>query len=111
MISIPEFNEEFHTRHDFIYPDLDFLNMSYPDIQFNDIPEAWVCVIDTYLRKIEDISLVKSISQIFGFPIIDVLNVSDASESDKRALQGLQVAIELLDVDLHDQLGEGITQH
>lgn len=108
MITVNQFSAEFSQRHDFIYQDFNFLPKKYNNICFRDIPEAWVCLIDETLSKFEDISKVKSISQFHGFCIVDCSNVSD---TDQKLLIALDASIRLIDIDLHDQLEDGIVLH
>lgn len=110
MISVPEFDQEFSARHEFVFEDSNFLRAAYPSIRFSDIPEAWVCLIDTYLRKMQDPTSIRSISQVYGLIVLDVGSVS---EHDKKVLRVLEDGIKMLDVDLYDQLkaGKGISLH
>ena len=104
MITIEEFSKEFNKRHDFEYDDDEFLPNKYSEISFQDIPEAWVCVIDTYLSKLKDKSAISSISQVMGLCVI----AGESSSEDKKILQCLEKTISDIDMDLHEQLKSGI---
>lgn len=104
MISLTEFNEIFKQRHDFLSEDLKVLENNFPHIKFNNIPEAWICEIDSYLNKI-DSSGVKSLNQTMGFLHIDCKKIT---KQDCKVLKSLEKKIYKLDVDIHNQLHEGI---
>lgn len=110
MISVPEFDQEFSARHEFVFEDSNFLSTTYPSIRFSNIPEAWVCLIDNYLRKMQDPTSIRSISQVYGLIVLDVGSVS---ERDKTVLRALEEGARVLDLDLHEQLeaGKGISLH
>lgn len=105
MISIQEYNKQFIARHDFSYADIKFLPNKYSNILFKDIPEAWVCCIDDYLSRIKEHNKVVSISQIYGFPVIQYEN--DINSKDFEILKQLERTILCMDVDLQDQLDSG----
>jgi hypothetical protein len=105
MISINDFNKAFIERHDFEYDDLNILSLKYPGVMFSNIPEAWVILIDSFLAKAKN-SKIKSISQTMGFLIVD-----GVSESDMKFLKYLEDKIVQLDIDLHDNINEGIVLH
>jgi len=102
MISMREFHDQFVQRHDFEYADLEFLQNKYQHILFKDIPEAWVCCIDEYLFSINELSKIISISQIYGFPVIQYDN--SIGDRDFDIIQKLERNLLCMDVDLHKQL-------
>jgi hypothetical protein len=110
MITVQQLSEEFNARHDFEYEDIDFLHLNYPTIGFFRIPEAWVCPIDETLRKMTDESIctIRSISQVMGHLVIDYC---PTSEQNRVLFATLDRNLKLLDIDLHDELGEGIVLH
>lgn len=108
MITVEQFSAEFSKRHDFTYQDFDFLPEKYSHICFKDIPEAWVCLINSTLSMLEDNTKVKSIKQYHGFCVVDYENVS---ETDLTLLVSLDAGLRLIDVDLHEQLEDGIVLH
>jgi hypothetical protein len=108
MINIVQFGSEFNKRHDFKYEDIDFLPNKYSHIDFKDIPEAWVCPIDHCLEKMEHLMKVSEISQYSGLLVVHCDNVS---ENDKQLLAELDKTLRLIDLDLHEQLENGIGQH
>lgn len=108
MITVEQFSAEFSKRHDFTYQDFDFLPKKYSHICFKDIPEAWVCLIDSTLSMLEDISKIRTISQYHGFCVVDCDNVSSV---DRTVLASLDSGLRLIDIDLHEQLEDGIVLH
>jgi hypothetical protein len=102
MISVREFHEQWSERHDFEYEDSDLLSKKYPNISFNDIPQAWMCCIFDHLSSMKDISKVVSISQIMGFPVIQYENNIGDIEFD--IIKDLERSLECIDIDLHKQL-------
>lgn len=102
MISMREFHEQFVDRHDFEYADLEFLQKKYQHILFKDIPEAWVCCIDEHLFAVNELSKVVSISQIYGFPVIQYEN--NISDRDFDVIQHLERGLLCMDIDLYKQL-------
>jgi len=108
MINIVQFGSEFNKRHDFEYEDIDFLPKKYNHISFRKIPEAWVCPIDHCLEKMEDLMKVSEISQYSGLLVVHCDNIS---ENDRQLLVELDKTLRLIDLDLHEQLENGIGQH
>lgn len=102
MISMREFHEQFVERHDFEYADSDFLQNKYQHILFKDIPEAWVCCIDEHLFAVNELLKVVSISQIYGFPVIQYEN--NICDRDFDIVQNLERSLLCMDIDLHKQL-------
>ena len=97
-----QFHEQFVERHDFVYEDVDFLSKTYPDILFKDLPEAWICCIDEHLRAINNLDKVVSISQIYGFPVIQYEN--NISDRDFDIVKNLERSLLCMDIDLHKQI-------
>jgi hypothetical protein len=106
VISVEEFNKMFKERHDFIYSDRYFLDKKYKYIKFLEIPEAWVYSIDKHLSKLRQPRKVITVSQILGLLVIE----KDDSMliSDKNILKSLDKNLRDLDIDLYEQLEEGI---
>lgn len=102
MISMREFHQQFIERHDFKYPDMEVLPSKYPGILFKDIPEAWVCCIDQHLHAVNYLSKVVSISQIYGFPVIQYEN--DIPDRDFYIITQMERSLLCMDTDLHKQL-------
>lgn len=105
-LTIEQFNYQFIKRHDFNYYDALFLSKKYKGIKFINIPEAWVCEIDFKLSKIKKLSSIKSLSQIMGFIIIETKN--NILKHDLKIINMLDNRIKSIDIDLHNQLKEGI---
>lgn len=104
MISLVQFVEIFMKRHDFIYDDADVLKNKFVHIRFNNIPEAWVYEIDIYLSKINS-TKISSVSQIMGFLHVDCTNLST---KERKILNALEKRLYSIDIDLREQLHEGI---
>jgi hypothetical protein len=102
MISMQEFNQQFVDRHEFEYDDSCFLSKEYPKILFKGIPQAWVCCIFDHLSLMNDLSKIISISQIFGFPVVQYEN--NISNDEFSILKDMENMILCIDVDLHKQL-------
>ena len=105
MISLGEFGLIFNERHDFNYDD-QFLTEVYKHIIFNDIPEGWAVCVEEYLYSLENPEIVSSVSQLFGQIIIEFCGVQ--TERDKKRRGVLEGIIQRIDLDLHEELAEGI---
>lgn len=84
----------FKYRHDFVSEDLDLLKQKYNNIEFKNIPEAWVVILDRFLEKHNKI--VKCIQQYFGHLSIvyscDIdLNVKKDQEKTEKRLQKIDM--------------------
>ena len=110
MITVQQFSVEFNARHDFDYEDIDFLHINYPTISFSSIPQAWVCPIEEVLGQVadEDFGKIHSISQVMGHLVVDYC---PTSEHNRVLFSKLERKLISLDIDLHDELGEGIILH
>jgi hypothetical protein len=106
MISVREFHEQWLARHDFEYDDSDFLSKRYNNILFNNIPQAWVCCIFDHLSSMKDLSKVVSISQIYGFPVIQYENT--ISDVEFNIIKHLELSLESIDIDLYGQLATAV---
>lgn len=104
MISLIEFSEIFRRRHDFSSEDIKILESNFPHIKFKDIPDDWICEIDSHLQKI-DSSGIRFIYQTMGFLHIDCQKIS---KRDCKVLKSLEKKLYKADIDLHEQLHEGI---
>ena len=102
MISTKEFHEQFVERHDFEYDDSDFLSKKFTSILFKDIPQAWVCCIYDHLYLMNDLSKVTSISQVFGFPVIQYEN--NIGDVEFHILKDMENDLLCVDIDLYKQL-------
>jgi len=106
MISVKEFHEQFLERHDFEYDDSDFLSKKFTSILFKNIPQAWVCCIYDHLYSIKDLSKIVSISQVFGFPVIQYEN--DIGDLEFHILKDMENSLLCVDFDLHKQLDAAV---
>lgn len=104
MISlIQDLAKEFNYRHDFEYEDLNFLSKKYTTISFDNIPEAWVCQIDIFLSKINDIQNIQSIFQTCGFLIVNYVDNKNINSKDLKTIIKLKDQLCKVDIDLHDE--------
>jgi hypothetical protein len=108
MVSLDEFREQFTERHEFVYSDLNVLKKRFKHISFRDIPEAWVYAIDKTLSMMNQRRRIKSISQVYGFLVVDCARMSDF---DRNLLKTLELELKVLDIDLHEKIEEGIILH
>ncbi len=108
MLNLEQFSVEFSKRHDFVYDDSDYLPKKYYYVAFKNIPEAWVCPIDHCLEKLEEPVKIFGISQYCGLLVIEYEDVSD---HDLKLLNRLEDTLRTLDLDLHEQLENGIGTH
>ena len=99
-MTLKEFSVIFSNRHDFIYDDYYYLKDKY-NIDFVNIPEAWVCVIDDYFIRLDDITKISKVEQIFGHVII---TASIQSNHDKNIIEKLSKRIINIDRDIHESL-------
>lgn len=110
-MQIDQFEEQFVARHDFEYQDLNFLSNKYKYINFNDIPEAWVCRIDDVLSMMKNPLCLRSVSQVMGFFIVTYNGQEKIVDYDCNLLKDLENSLIILDIDLHMQIKEGIVLH
>ena len=108
MISVQQFHDQFVDRHEFSYEDSVVLAKRFKHISFRDIPEAWVYEIDKFLSMMFQVRKVRSVSQVYGFLVIDC---GELLEFDKNLLGDLEEHLKVLDIDLHNQIEEGIILH
>ena len=62
MSILLKFAKEFDERHDFDSADIEYLSKRHPRVEFENIPTAWVAIIDDLLISIKS-NLIKNISQ------------------------------------------------
>jgi len=96
-MNINQLKEEFNFRHDFVSDDLDLLETKYPKVKFHNIPEAWIIVIDDFLKR--NSFFVKSITQYFGLCCISYTkNAPDFIVDEFKKTEKL---LYRADIDLH----------
>lgn len=98
MISTEEFSKIFSDRHSFDGEDVQILKNKFPNIQFNNIPDAWILGIDRLLRKTRYAGIV-SIAQRNGF-----LFISARNDILSEYIEEVEQEIYSLDADLHKLL-------
>jgi hypothetical protein len=97
--------EEFNERHDFEDEDLKVLQQRHPNIQFNNIPTAWIINIDEMLSRIDDIdpTFIISVSQNKTSLCIKTRNNEIPSGRIKDIIAASYNEISDLDGDLNEQ--------
>jgi hypothetical protein len=108
MVSLEEFYNQFMDRHEFVYEDSETLSKRFRNISFYNIPEAWVYLVDKFLSMMNQVRKIRSVSQVYGFLVVDC---KDLSDFDKNILADLELHLKVLDIDLHNQIEEGIILH
>lgn len=108
MVSLEEFYNQFVDRHEFVYEDSETLAERFRNISFYNIPEAWVYLVDKFLSMMNQVRKIRSVSQVYGFLVVDC---KDLSDFDKNILADLELHLKVLDMDLHNQIEEGIILH
>jgi hypothetical protein len=108
MITINQFSKEFYDRHNFNCDDDDFLPNKYKHIRFSNIPEAWICKIDSFLEKMDLPEKIKSITQTHGFLSIDI---DTENQKDIKLLQKLDNCLMSIDIDLINQIEQSKILH
>ena len=100
QINLTELSKEFQKRHDFNSEELDVLNNNFPNVQFKNIPEAWIVLLDKMLRE-TGTDHVKSVEQHCG-----LLCVSETKprELDLSIVDKYEKRLYKIDEDLHDRL-------
>jgi hypothetical protein len=91
----------FDHRHSFDSEDIIVLRNYFPNITFEQIPDAWIIPIDNFLRSISDIKNIQSISQVYGMLFC---NYSNLSITDIDKLKKLEVEVSNIDYDLFHQV-------
>lgn len=88
--------QEFKQRHSFNSEDLQVLKKNFPKIVFEDIPDAWIVLLDELLFAI-DYKKISRITQMFGLLIVcnDKL-----SEQDQIKISKTEKQLRYIDYDL-----------
>jgi len=102
-MDLQKLEKEFSYRHDFGDSDLNVLGCKYPNIRFNQIPTAWIILLDMMLEKISDCKFISSITQMSGILCVDV--VSELSAESDLAISICKKKIEKIDLDLWQDIG------
>ncbi len=92
---------EFDERHDFESADLKVLKNKFPHAEFNNIPEAWIIVVDDMMRNMRDPGCVKKVRQEYGQLIVEFRKDFDFPENYKVVKQA-ESKIYKLDKDIND---------
>ena len=98
-ISLKELSKAFEDRHEFNTEELSVLQGNFPNVNFLDIPDAWIILIDKMLREVH--KDVKSVEQHYG-----LLCVSEkvSGELDLSIISAYEKKLYKIDKDLHDRL-------
>lgn len=92
-------NKTFNYRHDFDAQDLKVLKNNFPEIIFKDIPEAWICKIDSMLLSFKNIENIKEVKQSCGF--LFVKGKKELDLHDKNLIETSEKDIYQADSDLY----------
>lgn len=112
-ISLEEFKREFDRRHDFESEDLQVLANNFPEVDFYNIPEAWIIPIDKMLRVIgkyvsyisQDCGHVRVMRRVMdGDPSVRPGKETDRDKEIFSQISLLEKRVRAIDKDLHDKL-------
>ena len=70
----------FKQRHSFDSEDQQVLKNNFPKIVFEDIPDAWIILLDELLATIDN-KKISRIDQMFGLLIVSSYNLSKSDQS------------------------------
>jgi hypothetical protein len=87
----------FKQRHSFDSEDQQVLKNNFPKIVFEDIPDAWIILLDELLATIDN-KKISRIAQMFGLLIVSSYNLSksDQSKIAKTEKQLIEIDCDLL---------------
>lgn len=105
MSILLKFAKEFDERHDFDSADIEYLSKRHPRVEFENIPTAWVAIIDDLLISIKS-NLIKNISQKFGQIIITTNK--KPTKKQLSLIQHAESQIIDIDIDIFDRLGYSV---
>ena len=90
---------EFNERHNFNSGEIELLRRNFPKVIIDNIPEAWVLPIDSFLHITSNM---KRLEQHWGF--IVPTWIEPPSEKDKKNFKELEEELYAIDGDLHQLL-------
>ena len=98
----------FISRHIFQDQDLQLLKDKYPNVEFSNIPKAWILSIDQMLEDIYNVepNLKLSVKQVLGFLVVDKIpHDPQFSFNYEYILKNCEKMVYQLDLDLHADVG------
>jgi hypothetical protein len=95
--SLNSFAKEFIFRHEFNDSDINVLKSKNKNIKFQNIPKAWIVIIDSMLSKIK--SKIKLVSQHCGFLVVDWME--QPNQCDLDVIKIAEYKLYQADYDLH----------
>lgn len=94
-----EFKQEFDNRHDFMDHDLFLLQERHRSVIVHDnIPSAWIVVIDELLSRFGRNQIIKEVGQEFG-QLILIFN-QETTDYQNKIIQEYEKKIKEIDLDL-----------
>lgn len=96
------FQEIFNQRHKFQHEDLQVLKERWPNIQFNNIPDAWIWPIDILLSRLRYNNPISEIRQEFG-QICFIYN-KKPSKYQNHVIKKCESEIYNIDFDINNEL-------
>lgn len=102
MSLLDSFNAEFVDRHDFYSDDLNILFGKWQNIKFENIPEAWIILIDNMLLDLSKFNILpKRITQSFGQLLVIWGFLDNITEIQENIIKSTSEEIKLIDEDLY----------
>lgn len=96
-------SKTFNVRHDFNTFDVNLLQENFPNVKFQNIPTAWVCLIDSFLNDVFDLNqnLNITITQSFGLFIVSFSDKDIIDDNIHNLISKYESEIYDIDKDLH----------
>lgn len=106
-ISISQLRNDFNLRHDFESEDIDVLRKKFKAVSIQNIPEAWVVIVDSMLTEISCVT--KGVTQQYGFMCVLLYKTfeEDVYAGIKKTIESYEEMLYLIDEDLHNRLDLG----
>lgn len=104
MSKLDTFKKEFDYRHDFEDSDMQLLCERHSDIQFSNIPAAWILPVDEMLCKFKYNEVAKAVRQEYG-QLVVVLKSRPADQGRYSKYRSIvdecEQKLKSIDMDLH----------
>lgn len=99
--NLKELSDIFNSRHDFNSSELNTLYSKFDQIKFENIPEAWIILIDELLSKVGDNII--CVSQKFSYLCINIKNGLDDNKKDLtlNTVKYFENKLYEIDADIH----------
>lgn len=102
MTVLEKFVQEFNRRHDFEDSDIDILKERHPNIEFQDIPVAWIVIIDQALSRLRyKKEKIKSVRQEYG-QLIFQFDLEVFTPKTAEIIHHMHEQIKKIDKDLYE---------